>query len=169
MSRPIIATLLFPEDVQQQLQELRDRWFPPKLNIVPAHLTLFHHLPGDAPDKVEQTVEKVCDGFAPFGIRAEQLTSIGGGFAAKVASDELSELRSRIADRFEGQLTGQDSQGFRAHVTFQNKVTKDTARLCLAEAEQHFTPIKTEAEGVQLWFYDGGPWEAFTSLRFSGR
>ncbi|MCQ8185595.1 2'-5' RNA ligase family protein [Parvularcula maris] len=166
MTRPIIAALLFREEDQKLFQEARDRWFPPRLNQVPAHLTLFHHLPGREPDAVEQAVRGVCSSTEPFDLMAEKLVPLGGGFAYLLPSQKLSRLRADLAECFEGQLTKQDASGFRAHVTVQNKVTPDTAKLCLEEHTKTFEAFTVRAEGVKLWFYDGGPWEAFASIPF---
>jgi 2'-5' RNA ligase len=164
MSRPIIATAQFDENAQTTFQEARDRWFPPRLNVVPAHLTLFHHLPGDNPEEAANAIEEASGRFGVIEGEASELISLSGGFAYRIECPELKKLREAIADRFEGRLTKQDQQGFRPHVTVQNKVTKDTARLCLEEAQKGFEPVGLRILGVQLWFYDGGPWEDYRSL-----
>ena len=40
-------TALLDAQSAQTLEALRQRYFPADLNRVPAHLTLFHHLPGE--------------------------------------------------------------------------------------------------------------------------
>ncbi len=46
-SDPLIVTARFDPIAASLFQRLRDAHFPPARNIVPAHCTLFHHLPGD--------------------------------------------------------------------------------------------------------------------------
>ncbi len=43
---PLIMTAVFDAQSFALLDGLRRRYFPPALNRVPAHATLFHHLPG---------------------------------------------------------------------------------------------------------------------------
>jgi 2'-5' RNA ligase len=167
VTRPIIAALHTDEESQKTFQDARDRWFPPRLNQVPAHLTLFHHLPGEDPEETASLVEEVCRSRGPFTLSAGKLVELGGGFAYALPSDELSAVRKAIAERFEGRLTRQDASGFRAHVTVQNKVTAETAKLCMAEHERGAEPFEVRAKGVKLWFYDGGPWEAFRTIPFA--
>ena len=45
MSHPLIVTALFGPGDDGWLQELRRVHYPPERNRVPAHLTLFRHLP----------------------------------------------------------------------------------------------------------------------------
>jgi len=42
---PLILTLNFNNEVQQFFNALRKQHFPPVINYLDAHLTLFHHLP----------------------------------------------------------------------------------------------------------------------------
>ncbi len=44
---PLILTLAFDESTFARFDGERRRHFPEKLNFIPAHATLFHHLPGE--------------------------------------------------------------------------------------------------------------------------
>ena len=44
---PLILTLAFDEPTFARFDGERRRHFPESLNRIPAHATLFHHLPGD--------------------------------------------------------------------------------------------------------------------------
>ena len=44
---PLILTLAFDEATFARFDGLRRRHFPDALNLIPAHATLFHHLPGE--------------------------------------------------------------------------------------------------------------------------
>ena len=120
---PIILTLWMPDDAKARFQALRDAHFPPALNRVPAHLTLFHHLPGAKADEVERVVREACAARPAFEVEVNEPRSIGRGVTLRCASDELTALRAEIADTFAADLTRQDQQGWRPHVTVQNKVT----------------------------------------------
>ena len=63
-------------------------------------------------------------------------------------------------------LTAQDGQGWRPHVTVQNKVATGVARALLAELQAEFTPFHFTAPGLVLWRYLGGPWERRAAFAF---
>ena len=166
MASPIILTLQLDAASQAFFEDERRRWFPPKLNKIPAHLTMFHQLPGEEREAVVEAVARACAARTPFPVRAEEIMGMGGGFAYRVRSDALTALRGELAARFSDWLTAQDRQGFRPHVTAQNKVTGDTAKACRAVAEAAFEPFEATAEGVQLWSYEGGPWGTLGAIGF---
>ena len=155
---PIIVTLAMEPDAHARFQSLRDTHFPPALNRVPAHLTLFHHLPGARADEVDETVLTLCAARAPFEVAVTEVRSIGRGVTLRCASEPLTELRAAIAGAFEPDLTRQDGQGWRPHVTVQNKVTGEVARRTLATLSEGFEPWTFRADGLRLWDYVGGPW-----------
>ena len=49
---PLILTLRFDGEAFARLDDLRRAHFPPERNQIPAHLTLFHALPGEALEEV---------------------------------------------------------------------------------------------------------------------
>ena len=165
---PIILTLQLDRATQERFQAERTRWFVPKLDRVPAHLTLFHTLPGEALDAVLRHVGEACAGRAPFAVSVAEVLPLGAGTAYRLRSEALDGLRADLARRFDPWLTGQDRQGFRAHVTVQNKVSKDTAAACRAVIEAEFAPFAARAEGVQLWSYEGGPWGTLGAVALGG-
>ena len=153
----MILTLSLAGEVQARFEELRRRHFPPARNMVPAHVTLFHALPGEAEDEAIAAVGAIgCDSFPidVIGIR-----SLGHGVAYTLASEKLSERRSVIARRFAGRLTRQDEAAWRPHVTVQNKVTPAAARSLLAVLSAQFSPSTAWAGAFHLWRYCGGPWD----------
>ena len=163
---PIIMTLQLDAETQSRFQRERDRYFPPALNIVPAHLTLFHKLPGEEERAVVEAVAEVCAGRPPFPVTVEGLRPLGRGVAYRLASRELETVRAELARRFKPWLTGQDREGFRAHVTVQNKVAPAEAKALLAELQAGFTPFEARAEGLQLWHYRRGPWSPAGAVAF---
>lgn len=154
---PLIVTARLDAATFARFDGLRRAHFPPALNQLPAHLTLFHHLPGDAlGEVVDASVEAVRE--APFALRVSGVRSLGRGVAFALESSLLAQARAAIARRFAGRLTRQDEQGFRPHVTVQNKVSPDEARALLAELSAGFTPFDAQATGLLVWRYLGGPW-----------
>ena len=168
MASPIILTLQLDAASDERFQSARDRWFPPKLNRVPAHLTLFHHLPGEERDEVVRLLAESCARRAPFPVSVAEVIGMGAGVAVRLRSSELEALRAELAGKYKPWLTAQDRQGFRAHVTLQNKVTKATAEACRREIEEGFSPWEARAEGVQIWSYEGGPWGTLGAIGFGG-
>ena len=168
MASPIILTLQLDQESQDRFQAERERWFVPRLDKVPAHLTLFHKLPGEEREAVVRQVGEACSARAPFAVPVAEVIGLGKGVAYRLRSDALDGLRADLAARFGDWLTPQDRQGFRAHVTVQNKVTKATAEACRAVVETEFEPWSARAEGVQLWSYEGGPWGTLGAVGFGG-
>lgn len=156
---PLILSLGFDAASFQRLDGLRRAHFPKALNRIPAHLTLFHHLPGDRPYDVRRAVEDAAAAPA-FDVTFTRLRNLGRGVALSAHSSELDAVRGRLASRFADVLTPQDRQGFRPHVTIQNKVDPMTASQLHDRLAAEFAPWTARAEALLLWRYRGGPWEA---------
>jgi 2'-5' RNA ligase superfamily len=63
-------------------------------------------------------------------------------------------------------LTRHDAQGWRPHITIQNKVSRESARDLLEQLQAAFQPWTVSPEGLDLWHYDGGHWEFIRCFRF---
>ena len=161
---PLILTAAFDPRSAQMFQALRDAHFPANLNIVPAHLTLFHHLPGDDHAAILAALHAEAGAALPF--RTGALRFLGRGVAIEVVCPPLVALRQRLAALWSGRLTAQDRQGFRAHVTVQNKVTASEARATLERLTAGFGGGSGTIAGLDLWWYRGGPWEPAGTVRW---
>ena len=159
-ARPLIVSLTLVGEDQARLDRLRDAHFPAERNYLAAHVTMFHHLPGHEHDAIGAAVAEACAGLAPFRVRVARLQSLGRGVALGLDSDALIRLRAGLARRWADWLTAQDRQGYRPHVTIQNKVDPKVAKALLAELSAGFAPWEVTATGLSLWWYRGGPWEA---------
>jgi len=166
--RPIIAALQMDEAAQAFFDALRARWFPPRINYLKAHLTLFHALPSDDAEETLALVARECATTPPMRLRAAGLIRLGRGVAYRIDGPALPAFRARLAGRFAGRLTPQDRENFRPHVTVQNKVAPEEAEALLARLENEFAPFDLRGEGVQLWRYDGGPWAPMAAIAFQG-
>ena len=166
--RPLILTARMAPAAQLLFQRLRDRHFPPERNIVPAHLTLFHHLPGGEEAMIVERLKAVARGLEPVPVEVAGLRSLGQGVAFDLRSEDLADLRAELAEGWHGLLVPQDRQGWRAHVTVQNKVEAAVAKATLAELSDGFRPWRFAVTGLQLWRYLGGPWEAVREVGFRG-
>ena len=103
---------------------------------------------------------------APFPVFFTNLRSLGRGVAFDMQASALLELRAAIAREFANDLTPQDRQKFRPHVTIQNKVTPAEARALLDNMSRRFVPWHGQAEGLLLWRYLGGPWALEAEIPF---
>ena len=163
---PLILSLGFDSLSFERLDDLRRAWFPPALNRIPAHLTLFHHLPGERLVEVTRAVTEAADAVPVFDARVTGLRKLGRGVALAVDSPALAAVRAGLAARFADVLTTQDRQGFRPHVTIQNKVDPAEASALHDRLASGFQPWSARAEALLLWRYRGGPWEAAGRFAF---
>jgi 2'-5' RNA ligase len=146
----------------------RQKFFPPERNFIPAHVTLFHHLPSNRLEDITATLEGIAARTLPMTAEVTGLRFLGRGVAYDLNAPRLERLRSELAQAWHGELTNQDRSGFKPHVTVQNKVSSDTARETLTLLEARFTPWTFQVLGLDLWRYLGGPWALLESWRFSG-
>jgi 2'-5' RNA ligase len=165
---PLILTLALDANSTARFEALRREHFPPDRNLVPAHLTLFHHLPGDRLADIGAEIATACRERAPFPADVTGLRSLGRGVAYAVESAGLAALRARLARIWAPWLTPQDRQPFRPHVTVQNKAAPVEARALLEGLGAGFAAFPVRADGLLLWRYLGGPWEAVGHYPFTG-
>ena len=151
-----VLTLALDEASQQRFEAERRRYFPPALNRIPAHLTLFHTLPED--EQTVATLGSIAGRTGVFAINVSDVRSIGRGVAFTIASPALIALHRSLRAAFEEVLSAQDRQGFRPHVVAQNKVTPDVARETLKAVQAEFAPWHGQGVGLDLWRYLDGPW-----------
>ncbi len=162
----LILTLQIDETSQRFFDECRERYFPPAINYLSAHITLFHHLPGEQREAIERELLQLAGQTAQFPVACTSIRSLGRGVAYQVESSVLQQLRNKLREQWLPWLTPQDRQTFRGHVTVQNKVSVDEARQTLALLQASFQPWAVRAEGLKLWRYLGGPWRHLRSLPF---
>lgn len=156
---PLILTALMDEAATDKFQAWRRAHYPERLNRVPAHLTLFHALPGQWLEDVEEVLAERCWALDPLPARALGLRFTGHGIAVEIEAPALAIVRRELAQDWSAALSPQDRQRFAPHVTIQNKVPPPRARRTLEGLEAIFQPFGFAIEGLQLWHYRGGPWE----------
>jgi 2'-5' RNA ligase len=164
---PLIVTLRLPADAFAFFDGLRRRHFPPERNHLPAHATLFHALPGEDERDVHARLAERAAALPAPQVAVEAVRFTGRGVAYALASRPLEALRRSLAADWAGRLTAQDGQGWRPHVTVQNKVEPRAARALHAALAAEFQPFAFEATGLLLWRYLGGPWEALAEFAFA--
>ena len=164
---PLIVSALFGAQGFSWLDGLRRTHYPPERNRLPAHLTLFHHLPPSLEAELKRRLVAAVRAPRPRA-EAAGLMDLGTGVAIRIASPELSAIRDDLADAFTGQLTPQDAAGWRPHVTIQNKVAPREARALREVLATGFAPRTLEIEGLAVWRYRGGLWEPVSRHKFRG-
>ena len=155
-------------DSFSRFEVLRQAHFPPHRNFIPAHLTLFHHLPGHDPGAIAADLAASLRDRTPVRLHATGLRFLGRGVAYAFDAPELTLLRNDLAARWGAFLTPQDRQPFRPHITVQNKADPDEARRLKQRLEAEFQPFDVVGEGLLLWRYLGGPWEPLGDFPFGG-
>lgn len=167
MAGPLIVTAELGREDFVWLDDLRRRHYPPERNRLPAHLTMFHAIPPSAQDELRQVLRTATQLPSPRAWVAG-IMNLGGGVALRVASDELIAIRAGIAERLHGLLTAQDSAGWSAHVTIQNKVPPREARALIQAVGEQFAQRPVRISGLGLHRYLGGSWETLRTYSFRG-
>lgn len=164
---PIIITALLGPDDLAWADGLRRAHYPAERNQLPAHLTLFHHLPPSALDEIRRLLMAEARLTARPAARISRLLALGRGVALGVESPGLAAIRARIAQAMDGLLTPQDSAPWRPHITIQNKVSATEARALFQALQRDFSPRPITIAGLAAWWYRGGPWEPIADWKFS--
>ncbi len=170
VERPLIVTLAADAESQGRFERERRQHFPARLNRIPAHLSLFHALPGESAASIQQTLAAEA-AVAPFVLEVHDLMRLGRGVAYAVRSPRLDAIHNALRARWLSWLTPQDRQPFRPHIVIQNKVDPAEARALYERLSAGFRPFTVEAASLLLWWYEGGPWSPAGAFPFqaSGR
>lgn len=136
-------------------------------NQVPAHLTLFRHLPPGIESELNRRLAAYAAAPAPSAYIVGVI-DLGEGTALAVRSEELADIRHDLAEAFRGLLIPQDRAPWRPHVTIQNKVEPREARRLQQQLRATFQPRPLAIKGLASWRYVGGPWQPIRSHAFRG-
>lgn len=157
-SRPLILTARFDPAAEAYFNQLRRQYFPSERNFIDAHVTLFHSLPGDEIARLRETKQHLSERF-PLSAATTGVRFLGRGVAYDIACPALVEIRAGISQEWREYLTRQDAQqGFRPHITIQNKVAPEVARALQTRLTEEFQPLTFAFTALDIWHYDGGPW-----------
>lgn len=164
---PILITATFAPGDDGWLQELRRAHYPPALNRVPAHLTLFRLLPPSAEGELGRRLAAYAAASPPRATIAGVM-DLGEGTALRVESVELADMREDLALALHGLLTPQDQTPWRPHITIQNKVEPREARRLQAVLRGCYDGRPLAIRALAAWRYLGGPWEPIRQWVFRG-
>jgi 2'-5' RNA ligase len=170
IARPLILTLALPSAVQRALDRLRRTHYPPEHNRVPAHLTLFRHLPGTRAPDLLSALRTEAGAIRVFPITLGPVARMGEAVALPARGEPLLLLHERLASRFQPLLTPQDRGPFRPHVTLASKLSPAALAATLASLQASNPVFETQAEGLFLWRFDeertASPWSLLVRLGF---
>ena len=96
---PLILTASLDPASQGRFERERRQHFPSSLNVIPAHVTLFHHLPGEHVAEVQGTLADACAGQPPAPFTATGLRFLGRGTAYVLAMPEHRRPAGPAGDR----------------------------------------------------------------------
>ena len=164
---PLILSLKLDQASFETFDSLRQQYFPPERNFLSAHVTLFHHLPDEQELSIKETLQNICAETQPFSLSFPKLRFLGKGVAVEIESAELSQLRKALATKWNDWLTAQDKQGFRPHLTIQNKVAPEDARRLFDRLSFNWKMRDGAGEGALLWHYLEGPWKLVKEFPFA--
>lgn len=169
-----VLTLQTDKAHHRRMTELRNQYFPPKLNKLAAHLTLFHALPGSKLNSyIIPTIEDVTSKTSPFRVHAIKPFRLKYGIAISVAKENGAKQAQNVHHALqqswldENFLSDQDRGGMRAHYTILNKVDNQ------GEIDKAFNQVQSQfkgdfgvAEGLGLYRYDRGKWKFVRKFEF---
>lgn len=166
-SPPLIVTLKLDQSTFEYVNLLRQRYFPSERNFIPAHVTLFHALPSDQESPISQSLQTRCSQIPTLSLQFPSLRFLGRGVAIEIDAPKLVQVRQTLATDWEEWLSSQDRQGYRPHITIQNKVTAAEARQLYDQLSAEWQSLNGYGEGLLLWYYRGGPWERVGEFPFA--
>jgi hypothetical protein len=154
---PLIVTALFGPGDDGWLQHLRRTHYPAERNRVPAHLTLFRHLP---PSLESELSGRLASATAAPPPQAEivGIMDLGEGTAFRVESEALAGIREALADAFHGLQMPQDQTPWRPHVTVRTRWRLAEARRLQRQLGADFEPRPLVIARARLVALSGGPW-----------
>lgn len=167
-TRPLILTAKMDETAQSFFNAKRQEHFPPERNYLDAHITLFHKLPPQKLPQINSDITTLTKNTKIMSANAASVMFMGFGSAYVIECPPLSDLRNKLAKLWQDELSPQDTQNFKSHVTFQNKVKADFAKEIFEKEKAQFESFDFNILGLTLWYYNGGPWEFITDFEFSG-
>ncbi len=163
---PFVLTVEMDGEAFAGFEALRRRYYAPERNLVPAHLTLFHRLPGDRARDIKALIRQVAAEEKPIEIAVGDAKAMQNGVAIFLDSPRLHALRERLSAEWWPWLEDRDKAGFRPHVTVQTTESDAEARRTVQSLRHDNVPRRIRGVGLHLWRYRDGPWEHADLFRF---
>ena len=142
-----------------KMTALRDRFFPPQLNKLTAHVALFRALPGSKLDGIVKDLIALTSTTFTFPIKTSETFRLSKGVAINI--DDVGESRAiydHLQRGWKNFLSKQD-QSYRPHYTVANKLNKEVdVQSCLEAVRSEFQSSEGMVNGLALYKYDRGWW-----------
>ncbi|KAI1399060.1 hypothetical protein F4819DRAFT_498292 [Hypoxylon fuscum] len=168
-----VLTLLTDGAHHQAMCALRERYYPPALLRVSAHISLFRALPGSLIPALRADVAAVAARTASIGICAvgPPIQMGRGGVGVLVTGlQPVDGIMRELQEKWHDVLSRQDRGRFRGHYTLMNKVNdNEKVKRCLENVGKELGPWGCPgiALGLSLWRYDAGWWRHEEDFTFS--
>jgi len=166
---PLILTARIKEEDLEPFDRLRQAHFPPDRNLLHAHLTMFHRLPGEYEARIVDQLNGATEDIQRVLAEVSGIRHLGAGVAFVITSPVLDAIHAKLKCAFVAWLGSQDMQTWRPHVTIQNKVARPKADALHRDLNANFEPWHIEIVGLDLWAYLGGPWQHAAFAPFGSR
>lgn len=182
-----VLTLTTTPSLTDPLTALRRSHFPRRLDRGhPAHLTLFHALPGSEMPLLTSALDELCAAQRPLRLATGRVFRMRRGVGINVAdagnggrqgkgggeggSQAARRLHGELQRRWWGFLSAQDRRPWRPHWTVQNKAAdEDAVDAALEQVRDGFRGAEGMATGCALWRYEkGGGWAFERGFDFEG-
>lgn len=169
-----VLTLQTDTAHHQAMCVLRERYYPPSLLRVAAHISLFRALPKSALHSLRTDIATITSRTPTFSIRAVgppiRMGRSGVGVSV-VGLEPAARIVKELQQKWHDVLSRQDRGAFRGHYTLMNKVDDpEKVEKCFEEVRQELEPhgVPGTALGLSLWRYDKGWWRHEHDFAFSG-
>ena len=164
----LILTASLDAPSQEHFNELREAFFPPEINYLQAHLTLFHALPAKAVQAMWPSFQSALAAACPMPFRAVAPYALGRGVAIAIECPQLLAVKKTVralCEQHGVELSAQDRHQGRLHITVQNKVSPQDAKRTLQALSMVWNSERTGTViGYGLHAYRGGPWEPLAEI-----
>ena len=157
-----VLTLRTNREFHERINHLRKQHFPPQLNKIGAHITLFHALPGSQLTTIISDIISLVHTESSFTMRTSEPIKMSYGVALNANSQDARRLWDILAQKWGptgADFLSKQDQHFKAHYTIQNKAEKDVAQKSWEEVKENFRSDQGRAIGFTLYKYlKGGYW-----------
>jgi 2'-5' RNA ligase len=168
-----VLTLKLTDSLSVPMNQMREQYFPKRLNRTPAHLTLFHALPHSQYSSIEAGLSQLAASTNPFFVTTGKPFRMRLGVGVNVGKgyNSMKALQGDLRSQWISHLSEQDRGGWRPHWTVMNKVNEEK------KVEDAFETIQKDvlenvregkAIGLDLWQYDKGNWKWTSEYTFVG-
>ncbi|KAI5236999.1 hypothetical protein E4T43_08217 [Aureobasidium subglaciale] len=168
-----VLTLLTDAKHHRTLTETRKKYFPPRLNKLEAHITLFHALPGSLlEEKIKPTLREVSSNTTQFHLLAATPFRLNKGIAIGLpkssGGDDARQVHQQLKFAWEDFLSRQDAGGFAAHYTIMNKVDDEKeVQKAFEQVQEEWKGCHGTVLGLSLFKYDRGNWVHDEDFKFA--